>query len=138
MATDRGSRLTTRGITITVVPCYLKEESQPEGTDIRRPLFVFGYGVRIHNEGEWPVKLLRRHWEIVDGLGDCKVVDGDGVIGQQPEIVPGQIHEYASYAQIHTEWGTMEGHFVMQVLDGPESGAQMVIPVKRWYLVAEE
>jgi ApaG protein len=135
---DRGSVLTTREITVSVTPCYLKEESDPEGSEIKRPLFVFGYGIRIRNDGLWSVKLLRRRWEIVDGLGETKVVEGDGVIGLQPEIGSGGQHEYASYVPLHTEWGTMEGHFVMVFMDGPEAGQEFVLPVKRWYLVAED
>jgi ApaG protein len=137
-ARDRGSVLTTRGITVSVRPKYLKEESDPEGTEIRPPLFVFGYAVRIRNDGAFSVKLLRRRWEIVDGVGEAKVVEGDGVIGQQPEIIPGQEHDYASYVPLQTEWGTMQGHFVMVYLDGPEQGSEVIVPVKRWYLVAEE
>ncbi len=135
---DRGSVLTTRGITVSVVPRYLKDESDPEGTDIRPPLFVFGYAISIRNEGPWSVKLLRRHWEIVDGVGESKVVEGEGVIGLQPEIAAGDEHEYASYVPIHTEWGTMQGHFIMTYLEGPEVGSEVIVPVKRWFLVAED
>ncbi|MBU6412648.1 MAG: Co2+/Mg2+ efflux protein ApaG [Planctomycetes bacterium] len=138
VAVNRGSVMTTRGVAVTVVPRYLVDESDPVGTEIRPPMYVFGYAIRIHNQGPWSVKLLRRRWEIVDGAGELKVVEGDGVVGQQPEIGPDGHHEYASYVPIHTEWGTMEGHFVMVYLDGPEAGTQFLAGVKRWYLVAEE
>jgi len=87
---------------------YLADQSDP---DERR--FVFGYTIKIHNEGSKPAQLLTRHWLITDADGHVQEVHGDGVIGEQPEIFPGKTHTYSSGTLIETPVGTMEGRYGM-------------------------
>lgn len=133
VATSRqhGSIADTEAIRVEVVPQYIPEQSDPDGSNIKTPLFVFAYQVRIINNSSEAVKLLARHWEIVDADGERKIVEGDGVIGMQPTIAPTESHEYGSFCQLHTDWGTMEGYFIMQSASGRGFNAQ----VGRFYLV---
>lgn len=124
---SRGSEAVTRQVRVSATPSFLAQHSDPEQ---RR--FVFGYRVRIVNEGPLAVQLLRRHWEIIDANGGRHVVDGDGVVGQQPELSVGRAHEYESYCPLATPWGTMEGAFTMRAEDGEEFD----VAVARFYLVA--
>lgn len=92
---------------------FLAEQSKPEE---RR--FVFAYTIDIANEGGVPAQLLTRHWLITDADGRVQEVHGDGVIGEQPEILPGKVHSYSSGAVIETPVGTMEGRYGMITRDG--------------------
>ncbi len=100
-------------IEIEVDTRYLEEHSRPE--DNR---FAFAYTVAITNRGETPVKLMNRHWQITDEENRVEEVSGEGVVGQQPEIQPGQSFEYTSGAVIGTEMGTMKGSYEMLCPDG--------------------
>ncbi|MCC6660140.1 MAG: Co2+/Mg2+ efflux protein ApaG [Phycisphaerales bacterium] len=117
----------THGVRVTVFPSFL-----PEQSDASRPVFVFGYRVRIRNEGPFPVRLISRRWVIVDAHGQREEVEGPGVIGQQPRILPGTEFDYASYCPLRTRWGTMEGAFAMRLDDGDE----FAVAVARFFLVS--
>jgi len=104
---------TTANITVSVEPFYLAEQSAP---DERR--WVFGYKVTIANRGSTPVQLKSRYWRIVDGLGRVQEVRGEGVVGEQPLIEPGETFEYASGAPLPTPSGTMAGTYQMIGADG--------------------
>lgn len=123
-----GSERTTRGICVQVTPTFLPEHSIP---DERR--YVFGYKVRISNQGERSAQLLSRHWEIIDANGDRHVVDGEGVIGNQPYLQPGEVFEYSSHCPLSTPWGTMEGTYQFTDDDGQTFDAI----IGRFYLVSE-
>jgi len=99
---------TTEDITVIVQPVYLDGQS-----DVLARRFVFAYFVRIENNGIDDVQLLRRHWFIRDALGDIKEVDGEGVVGKQPVIPPGEAHEYNSYCILETFEGSMDGTYLM-------------------------
>ena len=101
------SDVTTEGIRVRVSAQYVPAQSDP---DHRKFLFV--YRVVIANEGSRWAKLLSRRWVITDGNGEVEVVEGPGVVGEQPELAPGESHEYTSHCPLSTSWGTMEGHFV--------------------------
>lgn len=92
---------------------YIVEQSDPN-----QGRFVFTYTVSIHNDGSLPAQLLHRYWKITDGDGVVREVHGDGVVGEQPTIVPGDTFTYTSGAVLDTEVGTMEGHFDMLAADG--------------------
>ena len=112
---------TTRAITITVEPYYLDEQSEPsEGH------FVWAYHVRIENNGGKTVKLMTRHWRITDSLGNVKEVRGDGVIGEQPVLTPGESFEYTSGTPLGTPSGIMAGSYQMESDDG--KSFDVVIP----------
>ena len=104
---------TTEDITVTVRPVYLDGKS-----DLIEKRFVFGYFVRIENHSLEEVQLLRRHWYIRDGFGRLKEVEGEGVIGEQPIILPGEAHEYNSLCVLNTFEGSMEGTYLMERANG--------------------
>ena len=95
-------------IEISAQVAYLNDQSNP---DARR--YVFSYTMTIANNGEAAARLLTRHWLITDADGRIQEVHGDGVIGEQPEIAPGQSHIYTSGTMIETPVGTMEGRYGM-------------------------
>jgi len=103
----------TEDILVSVRPIYLDGQS-----DILARKFVFAYFVRIENHSKDTVQLLRRHWYIHDSSGDIKEVEGEGVIGKQPHLLPGQVHEYNSFCVIETFEGFMEGTYRMSRADG--------------------
>lgn len=100
-------------IGVEVEPRYLEEQSQPE-----QDRYVFAYTVRVRNEGAAPARLLGRHWIITDAKGRTREVDGEGVVGEQPLIEPGQAFEYTSGAVLETDLGVMRGIYRMQADDG--------------------
>ena len=103
---------------------YLAEQSSPGE---RR--YAFSYTISIHNDGNEPAQLMTRHWLITDADGKVQEVHGDGVIGNQPVIKPGEHHTYSSGAIIETPVGTMEGRYGMVTSDGKAFDA--AIPVFR-------
>jgi ApaG protein len=111
----------THGIRVTVRPEYLPEHSDPS-----RGRYVFTYFVRIENVAAEPAKLLTRHWRIHDSIGQDYEVQGAGVIGEQPLIPPGRIHEYRSFCELKSPSGHMEGTYHFQRDDG--TGFDAVIP----------
>jgi ApaG protein len=106
---------TTSGITITAHPVYLDGQS-----DFVKKKFVFAYFIRITNNSDEAVQLLRRHWVIVDANSDVKHVEGEGVVGQQPVIAPGSFHDYNSFSVLETFEGTMEGTYLLRKTSGEE------------------
>jgi ApaG protein len=117
----------TEGIAITVHVVYLDGES-----DAMKRRFAFGYQVRIENQTEAEVQLLRRRWVINDGDGRVKEVEGEGVVGQQPVIAPGESHSYQSFCVIPTFEGSMTGTYLMQRASGERFRAQ----IPRFFLAA--
>ena len=107
----------TSDIVVKAMPVYIEKESSP-----MEPKHVFVYHIEITNNGHETVQLLRRHWDIKDDGGDDYIVEGNGVIGKQPHIAPGQIHRYQSFCVLKGMTGSMEGWFEFVRADG--------IPVK--------
>ena len=118
---------TTETVTISVRPVYLDDKS-----DVIARRFVFAYFVRIENHGVDEVQLLRRRWVIADADGHVQEVEGAGIVGRQPTIGPGEVHEYHSFCVLRTFEGTMEGTYLMQREDGARFRAQ----IPRFYLRA--
>ncbi|RMF95635.1 MAG: Co2+/Mg2+ efflux protein ApaG [Gammaproteobacteria bacterium] len=108
-------------ILIEVQSSFLADQSDPP--DNR---YVFAYTITIRNNGALPAKLLTRHWLITDGNGKVQEVRGDGVVGEQPRILPGRMHRYSSGAVLETPVGTMEGSYGMLSDDG--TGFEARIP----------
>tara|TARA_Y100000590_G_C15347800_1_gene873918 strand:+ start:172 stop:555 length:384 start_codon:yes stop_codon:yes gene_type:complete len=96
----------------------IKGKYIPELSNNEDSLFYFLYKVQIHNLGSNKVQLLSRHWDIRDGLGRKKIVDGEGVIGKKPYINPGEFYEYKSYCPLKTEFGSMDGFYTMKDENG--------------------
>jgi ApaG protein len=100
-------------IRVDVETNYLEDQSEP-----RERRFVFSYTITIRNEGAVPAKLLTRHWVITDANGKVQEVRGDGVVGEQPHLKPGQGFRYSSGAVIETPVGAMQGSYQMVADDG--------------------
>lgn len=92
---------------------YVAEESDPS-----HEKYFFAYKIRIKNETEEPARLVSRHWIIMNSRGLVREVKGEGVVGQQPRIIPGESFEYTSYCPIETPTGSMRGSFQMLTDDG--------------------
>ena len=113
---------TTQGVKVTVTTNYLPDYSSPG-----QQHFVFAYKINIENNSEFTVKLLRRHWFIHDSHGVVRVVEGEGVVGQQPVLEPGESHEYVSGCNLKTGIGKMRGTYLMErLVDGKQF--EVVIP----------
>lgn len=111
---------TTETVRVTVRPVYLDDKS-----DVLARRFVFAYFVRIENHGADAVRLLRRQWAITDADGHVQHVEGEGVVGVQPTIMPGGVHEYHSFCVLPTFEGTMEGVYEMERAGGSALDAQI-------------
>ncbi|EOZ99079.1 ApaG protein [Indibacter alkaliphilus LW1] len=101
----------TEGIKVTVETTYQAEFSSPH-----QHHYVFTYKVKIENNGPHTIQLLRRKWEIHDAGDATKVVEGDGVVGQQPILEPGGQHEYVSGCNLKSGLGKMKGCYRMEKL----------------------
>ena len=111
---------TRTNIQIAVETLYLADQSEPGGER-----YVFAYTVTIRNAGAQPARLVNRHWIITDANGKVQEVQGSGVVGEQPNILPGQQHRYSSGAVIETPVGTMEGSYGMRSDDGAQFRAEI-------------
>jgi ApaG protein len=100
-------------IRVDVETVYRDDQSDPN--DGR---YVFSYTITIRNEGKVPARLLTRHWLITDANGKVQEVRGDGVVGEQPYLKPGQGFRYSSAARIETPVGAMQGSYQMVGDDG--------------------
>ena len=98
---------------IQIATQFLDEESIPE-----QDRYVFAYTIRIRNLGRLPAQLLARHWIITDGNGRTEEVHGDGVVGEQPWLDPGDDYEYTSGVVLETGDGAMQGRYDMLAADG--------------------
>lgn len=107
--------LVTQGIRISVRTIFVPEQSSAVTES-----YVFAYQITIRNESDRTVQLLRRKWEILDGFGGIRRVAGDGVVGQQPVLAPGEEHTYTSGSVFKTTLGQMEGYYVMVDLQTKE------------------
>ena len=101
----------TNGIEVSVEVTYQAEFSSP-----LQHHYVFTYKVTIQNKSTHTVQLLRRKWVISDAAETTKIVEGDGVVGQQPILEPGQSHSYVSGCNLKSGMGKMKGSYTMQKL----------------------
>ncbi|HVX96813.1 MAG TPA: Co2+/Mg2+ efflux protein ApaG [Polyangia bacterium] len=114
----------TNGILVTVRSEYI-----PERSSVSAQQFAFAYTVRIANQGPEPAQLRSRHWLISDANGTVQEVRGDGVVGEQPLLQPGQEFEYTSWCVIATASGTMRGSYQM-VRPGGEAFDAQIAPFR--------
>lgn len=114
-----------RRIDVGVETQYIEDQSDPESDR-----YVFSYTITISNAGEVPAKLLKRHWVITDSNGKVQEVRGDGVVGEQPHLQPGESFRYTSGTMIETPVGAMEGEYEML----SDDGATFMAPVDRFAL----
>lgn len=104
---------TNRDIHVQVATSYVVEQSEPESDR-----YVFAYTITISNAGDVPARLVSRHWVITDANGKVQEVNGDGVVGEQPHLNPGEQFRYSSGAVIETPVGAMQGLYRMEADDG--------------------
>ncbi len=116
------SEAITEGIRVTVQSAFLPDQSSP-----RQGRYAFAYRVRIANEGEAVAQLRSRHWIITDGNGEKQEVRGDGVVGEQPVLEPGEHFEYTSGCLLKTPHGTMQGSYRMFREDGSSFEARIAL-----------
>lgn len=109
-------------VSVSVEPNYLAEQSAPD-----EDRYVFSYTVTIRNTGEKPARLVTRHWIITDGNGKSQEVRGEGVVGEQPHLDPGEQYRYTSGTVSETPVATMQGSYQMVADDGTRFEAD--IPV---------
>lgn len=105
----------SEGIQVDVDTLYVESESDPDNNR-----FVFAYTITIRNIGEVPARLLTRHWVIRDANGKVQEVQGDGVVGEQPHLKPGEGFQYTSGTMLETSMGTMGGSYNLVTDDGEE------------------
>jgi ApaG protein len=130
MSTDRAALFyrMTSGIRISVRPTYLRERSNP-----LLGQYVFAYHIRIENVGDQAAQLRTRRWLIHDEAAGDTIVEGEGVVGEQPHLMPSQVHEYRSFCVLKAPSGWMEGAYRFVRDDG--TSFQAFIP--RFTLAAE-
>lgn len=105
--------LTTENIRIDVLVFYV----QPEDRPTMRHDYLWAYEITITNQSDKTVKLLRRHWEILDDLGGIEIVDGEGVVGEQPLLMPQDSFDYRSACPLKTPSGSMNGYYLFEDQD---------------------
>jgi ApaG protein len=106
-------RAVTRDIEVMAEPFFLEDRSNPEDNE-----YFWAYRITIANHSSRPVKLLSRHWRITDSQGRVQEVRGDGVVGDQPELDPGDSYQYTSGCPLATPSGFMVGAYTMTAADG--------------------
>lgn len=99
----------TRKIAVNVEPFYLEDQSEPS-----KNRYVWAYRITIDNQSDGRVKLLSRYWHITDGTGRVEEVRGPGVVGDQPELNPGDSYQYTSGCPLPTPSGIMVGRYTMR------------------------
>ncbi|MFM2362105.1 MAG: Co2+/Mg2+ efflux protein ApaG [Sphingobacteriales bacterium] len=123
--------IVSEGIAISVETFYQPDYSNPVQGE-----FMFAYRIHIENLNNFPVKLHRRHWYIFDSNGSHREVEGEGVVGVQPVLKPGENYQYVSGCNLRTEMGKMYGTYQMENLNNKKSfqvtipAFEMVVPFK--------
>lgn len=123
-------------VRVRVRPGFLPERSDP-----RQPMYVFGYQVTVEYQAPAeapPAQLVARRWRIIDAHGSEGVVQGEGLLGQQPVLRPGEQFSYDSYCPLRTSWGTMEGQYGLVLLDGHRGPSEgHTVRIGRFYLISD-
>jgi ApaG protein len=97
-------------VIITVETQYIEAQSSPD-----EQRYIFAYHVDVYNPSHHPIQLMTRHWSITDGNGKLEEIQGDGVVGENPIIAPGDSYQYSSGAALSTQVGSMCGHYGMRL-----------------------
>jgi ApaG protein len=121
----------SEGVEVRVETFYQQDYSNPFQSE-----FMFAYRITIENHNPFPVKLHSRHWHIFDSNGSYREVEGEGVVGMQPIIQPGDEYQYVSGCNLHTEMGRMHGIYQMENLNNQHHfevnipAFEMIVPFK--------
>ena len=118
----------TEGVNVVVETFYQPAQSNP-----LRSEYLFAYRITIENLTGYSVKLLSRHWHIIDSNGGHREVTGDGVVGQQPVISSGESYQYTSVANLTSDMGKMYGTYLMENLFNKK---KMTIAIPEFQLIA--
>lgn len=118
----------TKGIKVSVDNYFYSEQTKKDRTQ-----YIFGYTIEIENQSPHTVQLLSRHWYIFDACGIRREVEGEGVVGQQPVLKPGESHRYSSWCPLISGIGSMHGNFTMLRLT---DGARFKVKVPKFHLTA--
>lgn len=119
---------TTEGVTIGVETFY-----QAAHSNMLTNEFMFAYRIQITNNGSYTVQLLSRYWHIFDSNGTEREVVGEGVVGQQPTLEPGETHSYVSGCHLRTDMGRMRGYYIME---RQADGSQFEVEIPEFVLIA--
>lgn len=103
----------TGGVEVKVWPEFITNQNSATGN-----IFIWAYHVKISNRGKDSLKLINRHWKIINEKGEIQEVDGEGVVGEQPVIASGSSFQYSSGVHLYYPSGIMTGHYQMQKEDG--------------------
>lgn len=120
--------LTTNDICVSVETFYQSDASQEA---INK--FLFAYQISIENKSDSTVQLMGRHWVVIDSNGEKKEVEGEGVVGEQPILEPGQSYQYISGCQLKTDIGKMHGEYFMKKI---ATGSNLIVKIPEFKLVA--
>jgi ApaG protein len=121
----------SEGVEVSIETFYQKDYSNPLQNE-----YMFAYRITIENHNSFPVKLLKRYWEVFDSNSEHRIVEGEGVVGVQPLIMPGQHYQYVSGCHLKSELGKMQGHYTMENIETRDlinvniPAFKMVAPVK--------
>jgi len=107
--------LISEGVEVSVETFYQPDYSNPMQSE-----FMFAYRISLENHNSFPVQLHRRHWHIFDSNGTYREVEGEGVVGVQPVLQPGEKYQYVSGCNLRTEMGKMKGTYQMENLDSKQ------------------
>lgn len=118
----------TAGVEVIVQTSYQESHSDPESLQ-----FVFAYTIHIQNHNRHTVQLLRRRWEVINALGEMRVVEGEGVVGRQPILYCGDVHEYVSGCHLLTPQGRMRGKYYFV---NKENGLQFEVNIPEFKMEA--
>ena len=105
----------SEGVEVSVETFYQQDYSNPMQSE-----YMFAYRIAIENHNSFPVKLHRRHWYIFDSTGSTREVEGEGVVGVQPVLSPGEKYQYVSGCNLRTEMGRMHGTYQMENLNSKQ------------------
>lgn len=124
-------KISTHNIEISVEVRYWPQHSMPKENH-----YFFVYFITIENKSDFSVQLLKRHWDIFDSIGDKRIVDGEGVVGETPILEPGQKFEYNSGCNLTSEMGYMKGYYtLLKLIDNKEFNVDipkfdLIVPAK--------
>ncbi len=119
----------TCGVKISVESLYRKDLS-----NIENNMYFFNYRIVIENTNAFEVQLISRYWFVFDSLNPAKEISGEGVVGEQPLLEPGQKHVYVSGSDLHSEVGYMRGYYVFE---RPDTKEKFRVNVPKFNLIAK-